>query len=99
MIIKDPKLLEILGIDLNEVIADGLTAEELVFINTQFDASGVLYRISGEKPMLTTYRKNFLKHPKVQLAWRKYLRDRTQNPGAWMSAVDDYINELRVKQN
>jgi hypothetical protein len=97
MIIADPGLLEILGIDLNAVAQDGLSAKELVFINTHLDASSVLYRISGEKPDLTEYRKNFLRHPKVRLAWRKYLRGRTQNPGLWMDAVDAYILQVEAE--
>jgi hypothetical protein len=93
MIIDDPRLLEILGIDLNKVTADGLTAEELVFINTHLDASSIYWRISVGKSKLTQYRKNFLRHPKVQLAWRNHLRDRTQNPGPWMDAVDAYLRQ------
>jgi hypothetical protein len=95
MVIKDPKLLEFSGIDIDQLKQDGLTAEELVFINTHFDASSVLYRISGEKrPILTQYRKNFLRHPKVRLAWQKYLRDRSQNPGPWMDAIDAEIRSI-----
>jgi hypothetical protein len=94
MIIEDPKLLDMLGIDLKKVDEDGLTAKELVFINTHLDASSILYRISGEKrPKLTEYRKNFLRHPKVRLAWRNHLKGRTTNPVPWTDAVDAYINE------
>jgi hypothetical protein len=97
MITDDPDLLGILGIDLDEVIRDGLTAKELVFINTHLDASSVLYRISGDRnPILTEYRKNFLHHPKVRLAWRKYLRGRIQNPGPWMDAVDAFIKQIEA---
>jgi hypothetical protein len=96
MIEAEPKLLEIFGIDIKQLEQDDLTAKELVFINTQLDASSVYYRISGEKPVFTEYRKNFLRHPKVRLAWRKYLRERTQNPGPWMDAVDAYIKEVEA---
>jgi hypothetical protein len=93
-------LLEILGIDLNAVARDGLSPKELVFINTHLDASSVLYRISGEKkPKLTEYRKNFLRHPKVRLAWRNYLKARTQNPGPWMDAVDAYVKQIEAGPN
>jgi hypothetical protein len=98
MIDEEPKLLEILGIDIDELKQDGLTAKELVFINTHLDASSVFYRISGEKPILTEYRKNFLRHPKVRLAWRKYLKGRSQNPGPWMDAVDAYIKEIEASE-
>jgi hypothetical protein len=98
MIIEDPNLLAILGIDLDAAAQDGLSATELVFINTHLDASSVLYRISGEKPKLTEYRKNFLRHPKVRLAWRSYLRGRTQNPGPWMDAVDAYVREIEADE-
>jgi hypothetical protein len=98
MIIEDPGLLEILGIDLNAVARDGLSAKELVFINTHLDASSVLYRISGEKPKLSEYRKNFLRHPKVRLAWRNYLKGRTQNPGPWMDAVDAYLMQIEADE-
>jgi hypothetical protein len=98
MIIEDPGLLEILGIDLNAVARDGLSAKELVFINTHLDASSVLYRISGEKPNLTEYRKNFLRHPKVRLAWHKYLKERTQNPGPWMDEVDAFVRQFEADE-
>jgi hypothetical protein len=98
MLIEDPGLMEILGIDLNAVARDGLSAKELVFINTHLDASSVLYRISGETPKLTEYRKNFLRHPKVRLAWRNYLKGRTQNPGPWMDAVDAYLIQIEADE-
>lgn len=95
MIIEDPKLLDMLGIDLKKVEEDGLTPKELIFINTHLDASSVLHRISGEKrPKLTEYRKNFLRHPKVRLAWHNHLRGRTTNPGPWTDAVDAYLKEF-----
>jgi hypothetical protein len=98
MTIDDPSLLDILGIDLDAVARDGLSAKELVFINTHLDASSVLYRISGEKPKLTEYRKNFLRNPKVRLAWRNYLKGRTQNPGPWMDAVDAYVKQIEADE-
>ena len=47
MIIQDNNLIEILGIDLEAVVRDGLSVKELVFINTHLDASSVLWRIAG----------------------------------------------------
>jgi hypothetical protein len=98
MIIEDPSLLAILGIDLDAAARDGLSAQEIVFINTHLDASSVLYRISGENPELTEYRKNFLRNPKVRVAWRNHLKERTQNPGAWMDAVEAHISQIEADE-
>jgi len=94
MLIADPSLLSLLGIDPNEVIKDGITPSELIYIDTSMDASSAMHRVSGKQLILTEYRKNFIRNQKVRTAWKKYLRDKTFSPSPFTKAVDNYIAEL-----
>ena len=71
MIIENPKLLSLFGINVENCKKDGLTAEELIFINISMDASSVFHKIAdGERVELTPYRKQFLQNKKVRIAWK-----------------------------
>ncbi len=91
MLIADPSLLSLLGIDPNEVIKDGITPSELIYIEASMDASSAMHRVSGKQLTLTEYRKHFIRNQKVRIAWKKYLRDKTFSPSLFTKAVDDYI--------
>jgi len=92
MLIDDHSLIEIYGIKVDDVLRDGISTNELIFIDTSLDASSAHFRISGEKEcILTDYRKNFLKNSKVRTVWKKYLRNKTYSPSPWTIAVDNYI--------
>ncbi len=98
MLIQDHSLLRIFGIEPDEVIKDGITLSELIFINTSLDASGAMEKVRGEHPVtLTEYRKNFLKNRKVRTVWKKYLRTKTFSPSQFTKAVDAYIAEFESK--
>jgi hypothetical protein len=95
MLMQDHSLLGILGIEPDELLKDGITPDELIFIHASMDAGHAFYRISGERySIITGYRKNFLENPKVRLAWKKYLRDRLFGQTPWTKAVDAYIAEF-----
>ncbi len=97
MLVQDHSLLGILGIEPEELVKDGITPEELIFIHASMDAGHAFYRISGERySIITGYRKNFIENPKVRLVWKKYLRDRLFGENAWTNAVDDYIAEFEA---
>lgn len=98
MLIADHSLLGILGIDSHELVRDGITPAELIYINTSLDASSVMHRITGDNPVvLTEYRQHFLRNAKVRTAWKKYLRNRTFNPSPFTKAVDTYIAEVESR--
>jgi hypothetical protein len=98
MLVQDHSLLLILGIDPEELIKDGITPEELIFIHASLDAGHAFYRISGERySIITGYRKNFLENLKVRLVWKKYLRDKLFGDTAWTKAVDAYIAEFEAR--
>jgi hypothetical protein len=100
MLIADHGLLKILGIEPEEIMRDGITPSEIVFINISLDASSAMHRISGNKRViLTEYRKNFLRNAKVRTAWRKYLKNRTFSPSPWTEAVDAYIADFESTEN
>jgi len=92
MLIVDHNLLRIYGIDPEEVMKEGITPEELVFIYTNIDAGSALYQIRGDKTVnLTDYRKSFLNNHKVRTAWKKYLRGRTFSVSPFAQSIDEYI--------
>ena len=95
MVMQDHSLLRILGIEPDELIKDGVTPDELIFIHASMDAGHAFYRISGERySIITGYRKNFLENPKVRMVWKKYLRDKLFGQTPWTKAVDSYIAEF-----
>jgi len=96
MLLQNHSLLRLLGIEPDELIKDGVTPDELIFINASMDASHALYRIGGgQYTVLSEYRKNFLRNDKVRKVWRKYLRN-LFNKTPWTEAVDAYILELEA---
>ena len=96
MLLQDHSLLRLLGIEPDELIKDGVTPDELIFINASMDASHALYRIGGgQYNVLSEYRKNFLKNDKVRRVWKKYLRN-LFNKTPWTEAVDAYIVEFEA---
>ncbi len=98
MVMQDHSLLRILGIEPDELIKDGITPDELIFIHASLDAGHAFYRISGARySVITGYRRNFLENPKVRLAWKKYLRDKLFGQSAWTKAVDAFIAEFEAK--
>ena len=99
LLMQDHSLLRLLSVDPDELLKDGITPEELIFINVSMDASHALYRLSGQKKaVLTHYRKHVLKNAKVRKTWKKYLRVGLFNPTPWTAAVDKYIAEFEAKE-
>jgi len=94
MLIQNHELVEFYGINKCDMEKDGLTAEQLVFIFSNFAAGAALHRISGDsRATLTSYRMNFLSNAKVRLAWKKYIRGKMLGDGPFATAVDNYIAE------
>jgi|HubBroStandDraft_6_1064221.scaffolds.fasta_scaffold734613_2 hypothetical protein len=93
MLIADHDLLKIIGIEPEEIMKDGITPSEIVFINASLDASEAMYLISGDKS-ITEFRKNFLRNVKVRTAWKKYLKNKAFSPSSWSEAVDAYIADF-----
>ncbi len=92
MLMDDPSLLRVMGIEPSEVMKNGLTPQELIFINAHLNASLAMTRVTGEKNViLLEQRKSFLCNEKVRVAWKKYLRNRTFSESPWSKAVDAYI--------
>jgi hypothetical protein len=97
MLIVDPSLFRILGIEPDSVKADGITMSELTYIFAQLNASLAYHFTLGKRSVeFTEARKHFLQNEKVRLAWRKYLRTAFVG-SAWADAVDAYISELEEK--
>ncbi len=95
MLLTDPSLLRVIGIEPTQVIDDGLTPQELVYINAHLHASLAMTRVTGEtRVILTEQRRRFISNIKVRIAWKKYLRDRTFGTSPWSRAVDAYIAEF-----
>lgn len=95
MLMDDPSLLRVMGIEPSEVMKNGLTPQELIFINAHLNASLAMTRVTGEKNViLLEQRKSFLCNEKVRVAWKKYLRNRTFSESPWSKAVDAYIAEI-----
>jgi len=98
MLIADHGLLKIIGIEPEEIMKDGISPSEIVFINASLDASEAMYLISGDKS-ITEFRKNFLRNAKVRTAWKKYLKNKAFSPSPWADAVDKYITNFESKGN
>lgn len=98
MLIEDNGLLEIYGIDKTEVIKDGITIKELIYIYTSLNASSAFHQIGDEKVVkLTNFRKNFLKCEKVRTSWEKYLSGRMLNDNSsWALAISAEIKGQRA---
>jgi hypothetical protein len=95
MFLKNPNLVGFHGVDAVQLAADGVTAEEFLYLLYQFDAGDSFYNIGQEDEVtLTSYRRNLLQHPKVRLVWKKYLRHRLFNPTPFVHAVDRYVDEI-----
>jgi hypothetical protein len=95
MFIVNPELFQLHGIQFDELAKDGISVEELIYINCNFDAGSAYHKISGEKQVvLTSYRKNFIRNAKVRKAWKKYLRDKMFSPSPFVDAVDAYIMKV-----
>jgi hypothetical protein len=99
LLLKDPSLLRLFGVDAEELKSDGITPMELIFINTSMDAGHAWHRLSGERKVgLSKYRKNFLRDEKVRIAWKKYLRTKLFNETPWTKAIDKYIEDFENSQ-
>jgi hypothetical protein len=98
MLFADHDLLKILGIEPEEIMRDGITPSEIIFINASLDASEAMYLVSRDKSM-TEYRKSFLRNAKVRMAWKKYLKKRLFSPSPWTKTVDDYIADFESAEN
>ena len=97
MLMEDPALLRVMGVEPSEVSKSGLTPQELIFINAHLNASLAMTRVTGEKNViLLEQRKSFLCNEKVRVAWKKYLRNRTFSKSPWSKAVDAHIAEIEA---
>lgn len=92
MMRQDPALLEILGIDINELKKDGVRPEEFIFIDASLSTSHALYRINEQNRIeLSSARRSFLKNVKVRTVWEKYLRNKLFGETTWAEAIDAHI--------
>jgi hypothetical protein len=97
MLIADPSLFLIFGIQPSLVEKDGITMSELTYIFAQLNASSTFHQIRGKQHIeLTVPRKQFLQNEKVRLAWKKYLRKHMFPESGWPDVVDAYIAALDV---
>lgn len=95
MLMDDPELLRVHGIQLDELSKDGISPREFVYIVAHLDAGSALHRIGGEKEVsLTQYRQHFLRQTKVRAIWKKYLRARMFNETPFTKAVDAFIAKM-----
>ncbi len=93
MLLLNPDLLRVIGIDPDNLASDGLTPHELAFINAHLHAGLAMTRVTGEKRVeLTGQRKAFIRNAKVRVAWKKYLRNNTFGETPFSKAIDEYIN-------
>jgi hypothetical protein len=94
ILIRNHNLLNLLGIDAEELASDGITPEELIYVDANMSAGHILYRVGWQKrPELTGYRKRLLNNNKVRLIWKKYLSGRLFNDTAWTRLIDRYVSE------
>ena len=99
MLVSNPNLLRVYGIELTHLADDDLTPEELAFINAHLHAGLASTRIAGENRVeLTEQRKGFLRNTKVRVAWKKYLRNRTFGVSPFSKAVDEYLECQEVAE-
>lgn len=95
MLIAHPDLLHLHGITPETLLEDGLSLEEIIYVNLHFDAGGAFYRIGGDRSVeLTEVRKNFIRNERVRFIWKKHLRGRLFNDTPYSRAIDAYISEL-----
>jgi hypothetical protein len=96
---KNPELLTLHGIDTFKLDAAEVSPVELVYLAQSFSASDLFHRLNGDKRVqLTSYRMNLLRHPKVQTAWKAFIRERFVSSGPFSDAVDRFVNAVGISR-
>ncbi len=95
-LVRNPQLLKLYGINLNELEKHNITTDELLFIWSDFRQGEIYHCIEGYKSdnMLTEYRRNFLENQKVQLVFNKFIYGRLISKSNYTNTIKQYIDSL-----
>ncbi|OHA37451.1 MAG: hypothetical protein A3H57_02005 [Candidatus Taylorbacteria bacterium RIFCSPLOWO2_02_FULL_43_11] len=96
LLLNQPQLIELHGVDEQKLSLLGFSKEEFVYILADLRGAEVFHRIDGsKKAVLSEYRSTFLRHPKVGLAWRELIRGRFISQSPFTDAVDALLQSER----
>ena len=100
LIPDQPTLLEFHGISLDDLEADGISENELIYLLYLFEAGDIYYTIDGAQQIeLRPYRKIMLQNPKVRLIWRKYFDGKVFHNTPFTRSINQYIGENYPGEN
>lgn len=91
-LLVNPKLLELHSISEDDLQDCGVNTIEFVYILANMRAAQALYVIRNKSRVdVSPYRKNLLKHPKVQKTWTNLLQHRFITNAPFIQAVNKHI--------
>ena len=97
-LLQHPKLLALYNIDEDEMRSCGITSEGLLYLAESFHAAELYHRLDGAKQVvISEYRKNMLRNPKVREAWQRLIKNKFSFHAPLAAAIDEFIRteELR----
>jgi len=89
---KLPQLFGLYNIDLEDLKNNSITPEELLFVWSDLRQGEIFHRMEGfTGEMISDYRANFLRNPKVQSIFFKYISGRLMSNSPYIEAVRRFI--------